>query len=841
VTERLPLERSDDRRELIEQRLGTPQAVSGIDAVEVLDSQAPPGTPRQRTLLVSLFDAVPATFSAANVAIEGGVRVKDIQVAWAFAAPRFEDASIPNEVISLAEQASLASYLLARYPDPTERARQLVVRTGSGSHDWEGDLSQYRLRLVAGAGDPTVPDGFDPKFSVIDFRFKVECPKDADCVVTEACPPDILGAPRIDYLAKDYQSFRRLMLDRLAVLMPEWRDRRAADVGMMLVEVVAYAADHLSYYQDAVATEAYLGTARRRTSVRRHARLLDYAMHDGCNARAWVTIESRAPDGNVIPAGALLCTRQPSADTVVDISELEPGTVLFETLHPLTLREAHNRIALYAWASRRWFLPKGATRATLEVKGAPLALEPGDVLVLEEVLGPEGETLTADSRRRHAVRLTEVAPEQTDPLTGVAYVEVSWAAADALPFALCVATVAGEAAFSEMSVARGNVVLVDSGYWVAKEELPAPPSGRIYRPALGRLGVTCSAPYNDAAARAQPAAVALLQDPRAALPCVRMPGTEWTVARDLLESTALDANFVVEIESDGSARLRFGDGVNGKSAPDTPLEVDYRVAGGSADNVGAEAIGHFVRDPSQTVDFSSVVSLRNPLPAAGGTDGESIADVRQNAPEAFRTQRRAVTETDYSTAAVAVSGVRGAVARRRWTGSWYTVFLSIDRAGGEDVDEAFAESVRAAIEPLRMAGEDLEIDGPIHVPLEVVMEVCVAPGYFRSDVRRALADVFSSAPRADGSLGFFAPDRFGFGDSVFLSQIVAAAMRVPGVLWVDVSDSARGHRFRRFGKPDSGEMAAGVITLNRLEIARADSSPNFPERGRVDFILEGGL
>ena len=70
--------------------------------------------------------------------------------------------------------------------------------------------------------------------------------------------------------------------------MPDWRERNPADLGITLVELLAYAGDQLSYYQDAVATEAYLGTARRRTSVRRHARLVDYPMHDGANARAWL-------------------------------------------------------------------------------------------------------------------------------------------------------------------------------------------------------------------------------------------------------------------------------------------------------------------------------------------------------------------------------------------------------------------------------------------------------------------------------------------------------------------------------------------------------------------------
>src|SRR5262249_5701315 len=94
----------------------------------------------------------------------------------------------------------------------------------------------------------------------------------------------------INYLAKDNESFRQLILDRLAVIMPQWMETHAPDLGITLVQLLAYAGDYLSYYQDAVATEAYLGTARERISVRRHARLVDYQMHDGCNARAWLTI-----------------------------------------------------------------------------------------------------------------------------------------------------------------------------------------------------------------------------------------------------------------------------------------------------------------------------------------------------------------------------------------------------------------------------------------------------------------------------------------------------------------------------------------------------------------------
>ena len=166
-----------------------------------------------------------------------------------------------------------------------EPADVLLVRTDS-----TGDFSPYTLRLVAGAGSDEPPAGFDPLLASVEFSFKVECPSDFDCAPVCECPPELAEGPAIDYLAKDFQSFRSLMLDRLSLLAPEWTERSPADLGIALVELLAYVADELSYRQDAVATEAYLATARRRTSLRRHARLVDYVVHEGANARAWVRV-----------------------------------------------------------------------------------------------------------------------------------------------------------------------------------------------------------------------------------------------------------------------------------------------------------------------------------------------------------------------------------------------------------------------------------------------------------------------------------------------------------------------------------------------------------------------
>src|SRR5262249_4999943 len=148
------------------------------------------------------------------------------------------------------------------------------------------------LRLVEPGSGGKPPAGFDPVYAAVKFSFKVGCPEDVDCRPLSECEAPGPPAP-VDYLAKDYSSFRRLMLDRLGVLVPGWRERRTADIGIALVELLAYVGDHLSYYQDAVATEAYLGTARRRVSVQRHLRLVDYRLHEGCNARTFVHITAQ--------------------------------------------------------------------------------------------------------------------------------------------------------------------------------------------------------------------------------------------------------------------------------------------------------------------------------------------------------------------------------------------------------------------------------------------------------------------------------------------------------------------------------------------------------------------
>jgi predicted phage baseplate assembly protein len=234
---------------------------------------------------------------------------------------------------------------------------------------------------------------------------------------------------------------------------------------------------------------------------------------------------------------------------------------------------------------------------------------------------------------------------------------------------------------------------------------------------------------------------------------------------------------------------------------------------------------------------AGVRALRNPMPAVGGTAAESMEEVRQYAPWAFRRQERAVTEADYADVAERHREVQKAAARFRWTGSWYTVYVTVDRKGGRPVleDPRFVRAIREHIERYRLAGYDLEIRGPLFVPLDIEMQICVEAGYFRSTVRDRLERVFSARDLPDGTRGFFHPDRFTFGQPVYLSQIYKAAADVEGVASVEI------RKFKRLNREAAGEIAQGFLQPGDIEIIQLDNDPSFPEKGAFRLDMRGGL
>ena len=1079
--------------------------LNGIDYLEVLGLEVSSalGSPPQQTLLIYCLNALPTTFSLSpsNLLIVGGESITQVAAVWV--APASAPPAAPKTTAQ--EQKYFA----------TLSANVLVVRTNKA-----GDFSTYQLRLVnnavQAAEDPfavtEVLTGFDPQLAEVSFSFKVECGPDFDCgPQTSTCSQTPLTPPPINYLAKDYGSFRTLILDRLNQLLPNWGASSEADLGIVLAELIAYAGDHLSYQQDAVATEAYLETARSRISLRRHALLVDYHVHDGCNARTWIQVQVGGTTGQGVFLDRTLTrfyTYAPGMPASLAVgagneeAALSSGVQVFEPMQDALLYLEHNQMSFYTWGNVDCCLPAGATEATL--KGSYPTLQPGDVLIFQEVLGPQtGNAADADLRHRCAVRLTQVAirgakgQPLVDPLfSNAAVTEIQWSQADAPLFPVCISSTYTDAngsktTVTDVSVVYGNVVLADHGLSISGKTLGTVPPPRIllppsptadrcqmnaptplpvrFRPPLPDSPLTQAVPVTMAGSPVTPGVVLLggvnpvsltdsdgvvclmvgaadpldwpqlfgvlvtknattpanfdlsvvynppggavgigkqvtvesfpnlsltttdphyvvtqintlsrliqvpssyappktapagfptaptmlsntgainlqdtsspavtyltvqatspigwLQDfgvlvngseedgaafdlavvysppssgvgvppqviveqftnlslatmggqfnlssqlvtiknlaqapdpslsahdllsfdPAEAVPEISLQGTFdgatslWSPEQDLLENTESDQVFVVEIESNGSATLRFATPADPNSTseqtngmvpePSTTFVANYRIGNGSAGNVGAGSLSHLAAGDAR------ILTCTNPLAASGGTDPETNDQIRRRAPQAYLAQERSVTMADYEDIAETNSQVEQAVASLRWTGSWYSVFIAVEPRGGGNLTPALQTALKNNVERYRLAGRDLKLESPQYLSLQIALQVCVDPNYFQADVQRSLLQVLGNQILPNGQKGFFYPDNFTFGQTVYLSPVYAAARSVAGVISVTAT------QFQPQGVNSSQYLTSGQIPLGTLQVARLENDPSFPDHGQLTLVMQGG-
>ena len=457
----------DARRRMLHERHG-----NGLDGAEVRDGG--------RRLLVYFFEHVPRGLHPGNIRIEAPRGARPVRAVALHRATELDPQTEDHLVAELDHPGSAGSYLL-----------RIVERRPDGTPGWR----PYR--------------DIDPRYAQVRFVFDVDAPRPPILQATAGAPA---ADETVSYIYRDYAGLRQLMLDRLAVTMPDWTEQHEPDIWITLVELLAYAGDDLSYYQDAVATEAYLQTARNRVSVRRHARLVGYRLHEGCNARTWVCVSVTAPvslplgdvrfataGGWVSQGSAVLDASTFPADTLASFQQYTPLSVqpgAHRTEPAAELRPAHNAIELWSWGERDSYLAAGATSAVLtddapgssedQAPRRTLELHAGDVIILVQT----GDPLTlgagpADPTLRQAVRLTGT-HQLMDDLYQQPLLEVRWAPEDALGFDLAV-TAGGK----QCAQVWGNVVLVANGVAETDNKID------VSAPALTRAGLGYATPFPD--------------------------------------------------------------------------------------------------------------------------------------------------------------------------------------------------------------------------------------------------------------------------------------------------------------------------------------------------------
>ncbi len=709
-----------------------------------------------------------------------------------------------------------------------------------------GDYSTYTLNISY--------QNIDPILSDIDFKFRPGC--------FNNCPPDWqapLAArqdPAIDYLAKDYDSFRHTLIAWMTQRVPNWQPTSEADLDQVLLELFSVAGDELSDYQDRVMNEAYLATAHKRVSLARHARLVDYHIHQGNQASTYLVL--KVNEDTTLSKGFQVAANDTS----------ESSTTVFVTREDQNLKLLLNEISLYTWSDAIPALAAGSTSADLQLKipvdDSALLMEKEEAaklirdhitdgtishLIIQEHINPlTGETRGFNPEKRQVLTLlsgAEGAEAKEDLVTGDWFVRVNWREEDKLRTNYCFTVNCPTGKVEDISLFHGNVVKVYHGFpqeinFKDPSEI-LDPSAEIpefhYEKVKRRVGgeveqevaTLCHLPSGPLAYKDTPAGGEV--PPLSTLE-VAVNSDSWNEVINLVhsdDSAERGDHFVVETDEQRNSLLRFGNGINGQQLPEgAVINCKYQVGAGTEGNIGANVLTGF-----DAGDFPAIDEVWNPFDVTNGREPEPATEIIRRAPEAYRfRQLRAVTLKDYRERAEELPEISRAAAKYMWTGSWRTVRITVDPVGTSNLSEGLREKVVQHLEAVRLLGEDLEVRPPHFVPLNIKVSLCLKPGYWVEDVKFLLEQEFSEGYAPSGQQAFFHPDRWTFGQALKKSQILGRLQAIQGV------DHIREITIKRFNEVTPG--TPDLITVGPSEIIQVRNNPDHMEQGSIHFDVKGG-
>ncbi|SPF40913.1 conserved hypothetical protein [Syntrophobacter sp. SbD1] len=696
-----------------------------------------------------------------------------------------------------------------------------------------GDYSSYTLAIRQ--------TGFDPVFSQIVFRFRPGC-FNSNCNPPSTFQPAPVQ-PAIDYLAKDYDSFRHAVMSAMMQRLPSWQPTSEAALDVVLIDLFSAAADELSNYQDRVMQETYLATARKRISLRRHARLMDYYIHEGNQSSTILAMDFKGPSQFTVQPNQQAWT---GPDSTLSKAASDPSTVWFVTSGPQFVSNPFSSVPLYTWSDAIPSLGAGTTCADLgfssfaDADTAVQLITGGQItrLLIQEWLNP-ATGLAADSnpQKRQILTLTDV-QLLTDPLTDAPVVRVTWSRQDALAFNYCFVVNINGTRVPNVSLFHGNLVDMAQGY---PRQFQYVPSGTPFTPGVYNFEKNAAGASE---CRLPPAFPVLWTnttpgglEPSVSTVTVTVAAAdgsteEWQEQPDLIHSEGADKHFVAETDEQARTLVRFGDNTNGMSLPDdAKVNVSWLSGYGPSGNIGQDTLVNI--DTTGMPAGIIINKVWNPFDATDGLAPETPYVIRRSVPEAFLyRQSRAITLDDYADRAKEVKGVSNAVALYMWTGSWRTVRVVIDPEGTTTLSDDLRATVEAQLDAVHLIGEDVEVRAPMYVPLTITVAICISNDFWIDDVAPVVEQTFGNTYTANGKQAFFNPDNWTFGLSLYASRIEGVLTEIDGV------DHVISIKMTRWW--NQSVTSSEVMRIAPEEIVLVTNDTNRLELGTISFTYQGG-
>ncbi len=237
------------------------------------------------------------------------------------------------------------------------------------------------------------------------------------CQVIDEFPVEIWNRPAlsaITYRIGDYQVFRDNLLAAISgkKLLQSLHARDNLDYGIAVLDLWAYLADILTFYQERIANEAFLRTATLRESVLRLAAMIDYRLGPGAAATAYLAFTLDKNKSLVLPVGL----------RVQSVPGQDEKPQKFETFEELSADAKFNLLAAYPLPAAFNPYAAGNTKATLALETAAAFAKPlarGEKLLIVSPRSLERKQLLAVATEERQVSIEWDVPVQSAGLTSL--------------------------------------------------------------------------------------------------------------------------------------------------------------------------------------------------------------------------------------------------------------------------------------------------------------------------------------------------------------------------------------------------------------------------------------
>jgi|TARA_R110002020_G_scaffold110810_4_gene256036 hypothetical protein len=426
----------------------------------------------------------------------------------------------------------------------------------------------------------------------------------------------------VNYLNKDFNDFKGNLIEFAKQYFPNtYNDFNEASPGMMFVEMASYVGDVLSYYIDSQFRESMLAYAEEKRNVYNIAQSFGYKPKTTSAATVVLDVFQTVPALNNkpdtryslnIPAGAVI--KAPSTATTFRTTE-DANFKFSSSFDPMTI-------------------------STFESDGGV----PTKYLLKKKVKAQSGDIISEFFNFNSAEK----------------YAEVRLGNPDVIEILSCTDS-DGNKWYEVDSLAR-DTIFEDMENNVSNDPQSAGDSNLApYILKLKRVSRRFSSHINENDETVLRFGAGVSDNPdEEIVPNPTNVGSSLPGSPSFL-TTAFDPSNFLKTSTFGLAPAN------------TTLTIKYSYGGGIDDNVNQGEVKQItdisfelqsaLLSDSLVQDAKDSVSFTNPRPATGGSTGESVKDVRENALAHFQSQQRAVTKDDYIIRAYSLPAKYGNVAK----------------------------------------------------------------------------------------------------------------------------------------------------------------------------------